>query len=236
MYRELPPRPDLACVVVCEWERVGHGEFVVLPDGCVDLVWCSEGPSFVAGPDLGPVEHAAAEITFVGVRLVTGAAASVLGADADALLDQRVDLDALWGAAGSELAIRLDDSASNAVRREILANVVRRRLADADVDRAVMATARSLAVGDERVPDLADRAGLSHRQLHRRFVRQVGYAPKQFARVARFRRFLALADAKRADRSLASLAAAAGYSDQAHLTRECRRLAGRTPRELLLPG
>ncbi len=35
---------------------------------------------------------------------------------------------------------------------------------------------------------------------------------------------------------LAGLAFAAGYSDQAHLTRECRRLAGRTPAELVTLG
>jgi AraC-like DNA-binding protein len=35
---------------------------------------------------------------------------------------------------------------------------------------------------------------------------------------------------------LAGLAFAAGYADQAHLTRECRRLAGRTPAELVRLG
>jgi AraC-like DNA-binding protein len=35
---------------------------------------------------------------------------------------------------------------------------------------------------------------------------------------------------------LAGLAFAAGYADQAHLTRECRRLAGRTPAELVTLG
>jgi AraC-like DNA-binding protein len=35
---------------------------------------------------------------------------------------------------------------------------------------------------------------------------------------------------------LAALAFAAGYADQAHLTRECRRLAGRTPAELVASG
>ena len=35
---------------------------------------------------------------------------------------------------------------------------------------------------------------------------------------------------------LARLAFAAGYADQAHLTRECRRLAGRTPAELVAAG
>ena len=47
----------------------------------------------------------------------------------------------------------------------------------------------------------------------------------------RFRRFLALGEA--GGGGLATLAAVAGYADQAHLNRECRRLAGRTPAELV---
>ncbi len=34
------------------------------------------------------------------------------------------------------------------------------------------------------------------------------------------------------DRALAAAAAGAGYADQAHLTRECRRLSGRAPSDL----
>ena len=47
----------------------------------------------------------------------------------------------------------------------------------------------------------------------------------------RFQRFLTLLRGT-GHRSLAELAAAAGYADQAHLTRESRRLAGGTPGEI----
>ena len=98
----------------------------------------------------------------------------------------------------------------------------------------MLVAARALATGGERVPVVADRIGLSDRQLHRRFVRQVGYGPKAFERVMRFRRFLTLVEAgDLGGAGLAAMAVASGYADQAHLTRECRRLAGRTPRELL---
>jgi AraC-like DNA-binding protein len=48
-------------------------------------------------------------------------------------------------------------------------------------------------------------------------------------RVLRFQRARRLA---RDNGSLATVAALAGYADQAHLTREARRLAGRTPSDL----
>ena len=71
------------------------------------------------------------------------------------------------------------------------------------------------------------RSGLGERQLRRRFAAAVGYGPKTFARVARFRdRRSALV---RAGAPLAAAAAEAGYADQAHMTREIAGLAGRTP-------
>jgi methylphosphotriester-DNA--protein-cysteine methyltransferase len=50
--------------------------------------------------------------------------------------------------------------------------------------------------------------------------------------VLRFRRFLALAE-QAPDAALSRLAADAGYADQSHLTRDCNRLSGLTPVELL---
>jgi len=90
-----------------------------------------------------------------------------------------------------------------------------------------------MAAPGARVDELGAALGVSDRQLRRRFADAVGYAPKTLARVLRFQRFLALAAT---GDDLARLALGAGYSDQAHLTRETRRLAGRTPRELLLAG
>jgi AraC-like DNA-binding protein len=236
MYEELAPHRSLSGVVCCEWERGGDAEeILVLPDGCVDVVWRSDGQLFVAGPDLGPVVHPHPPgASFVGLRLEPGAAASVLGVSVDELCDQQVSLEHLWGRSADQLAQRLFDGASNQVRRDVLAEAVQQRLADADLDDAVLAAARTLAVGGERVPDVAHRVGLSDRQFHRRFVRQVGYGPKRFERVMRFRRFVTLSDqADVARLGLAALAAAAGYADQAHLARECRELTARTPSELV---
>ncbi|MBI5088113.1 MAG: AraC family transcriptional regulator [Actinobacteria bacterium] len=89
----------------------------------------------------------------------------------------------------------------------------------------------SLRVADHRIDRLADRTGLSARQLQRRFVRHVGYPPSRFARVARLQRFLHLATLE-SDEHLADLAARSGYADQSHLVRECRSITGLTPSRL----
>lgn len=85
--------------------------------------------------------------------------------------------------------------------------------------------------GAASVPWLADRAGLSERQLARRFSSQVGLGIKHAARVERLRASLRLQ--RREHLGWAELAAACGYADQAHLSREYKALTGRSPSVLL---
>ena len=79
---------------------------------------------------------------------------------------------------------------------------------------------------------LRDRLGISERSLRRRCHEAFGYGPKSLDRILRFQHFLWLAGAGE-ETGLSALAAAAGYADQAHLTREARRLSGLTPAAIL---
>ena len=76
----------------------------------------------------------------------------------------------------------------------------------------------------------AEQIGLSVRQLRRIVLAEAGLGPKAFQRVARFQRFLHLAEL---GIGLAAAAAHAGYADQPHLTREVSDLSGLTPAALL---
>jgi AraC-like DNA-binding protein len=189
----------------------------VMPDGCIDLVW-ADGELFVAGPDT--VAHdAPAGPTYVGVRFQPGWAPTLLGVPADGLRDERIPLDALWGAADAR---RLAERAAGAPV-EALTATVRERLRRTGPPEPVT---RRLAAGLRRghtVSAVAARLGLSQRQLHRRSLAAFGYGPKTLARVLRFDRALALA---RDGVPYARVAASTGYADQAHLAREVRSLAG----------
>lgn len=78
------------------------------------------------------------------------------------------------------------------------------------------------------VAQVAARVGWSGRHLAARFTAEYGVGPKQAARLMRFEHARALAEA---GHPLADVAARCGYADQAHLTRDWRSLAGRTPAE-----
>jgi AraC-like DNA-binding protein len=85
--------------------------------------------------------------------------------------------------------------------------------------------------GKRVVPWLMNELAMCERTLRRRFELAFGYGPKTLDRILRFQRYLDLTR-RRADISAARRAAAVGYADQAHLVRECRRLALCTPSEL----
>jgi AraC-like DNA-binding protein len=204
----------------------------VVPDGCVDIVF-GDGRLEVAGPATAPVlVPATTEGTRFGVRFRVGSAGAALGIAADELLDRSVPLADVWGAAGRRLAQRVADGATDEGRlRTLVAGIAARHDDGGHGDLLVRQAARELVQGAP-VGRAAREVGLGERHLRRRFERAVGYGPATFVRVQRFQRFLALAEGS-PPATLGRLAAAAGYADQAHLDRECRRLSGLTPSALL---
>jgi AraC-like DNA-binding protein len=84
------------------------------------------------------------------------------------------------------------------------------------------------AAGTVDVTRLASEVGYSRRHLGDLFHRELGLAPKAAARVLRFERSRRLI-ARPQRPSLAQVAAAAGYYDQAHMTREWTEIAGCAP-------
>jgi AraC-like DNA-binding protein len=186
----------------------------ILPDGCLDLIW-QDGHVFIAGPDTtAQVGDPLPGSRMVALRFGAGTGPGVLGVPASELLDRRVPLDAVWPAA----VVRAIGGAGDPLRA--LTAAAARRWAEPDpVLVALAAGARAGAPVDA----VADRCGLSARQLQRRSNAAFGYGPKTLHRVFRLQRAVALA---RAGRPFAAVSAEAGYSDQAHLAREVRAMAG----------
>lgn len=83
------------------------------------------------------------------------------------------------------------------------------------------------------VSDLAVEVGYTRQHLRHRFTQEFGLGPKRAARLIRFDRAAATI-LKRISSypSIAQIALACGYYDQAHLHRDFASLAGCTPAEL----
>ena len=235
-YQEWParrsPRGSVACLWTGRPSETVPG--LVLPDACIDVIW--DGRSlFVAGPDTGPVPVPPKPGQwFAGLRFPPGKAPRFLGAPASELRDSRVSLADLWGrAAAASLAGRLASAPSPEHAAEILDEVIAGRADRAPASDPVVDHLVAILAGQpdaNGVVRLASQVlSVGERRLHRRCCAAVGYGPKMLERVLRFQRARRLA---RTTTSLAAVAAMAGYADQAHLTREARRLAGRTPSDL----
>ena len=229
-YRELPPPTALRHTLACLWVRVvpaqGAAPSRVLPDACSDLIWRSGKGAFIAGPDTGPmVGPSRPGAVLVGARFRPGAGGAALGLPLDELRDLRVDVgDLLPG-----LAPRLDPELTPAAALRQVALIAAELAETRPPDALVGAAARRLADPRARSAVVAGELGVSERHLRRRFLDGVGYGPKTLQRVLRFRRFLTRLEAGGTGAGLADLAADCGFADQAHLTRECSRLAGLSP-------
>ncbi|WP_305789267.1 helix-turn-helix domain-containing protein [Symbioplanes lichenis] len=188
----------------------------ILPDGCMDVIW-HEGHVFVAGADTtaqsgGPMAPVGSR--YFAVRFAAGTGPGVLGLPADELTDRQVPLDALVPAAESRRIAGAGDPLA------ALMAFVTRRWQPPD---ETMVTVHRAARSGLPVAAIADVCGLSLRQLQRRVTAAYGYGPKTLARILRLQRAL---PAARGGRPFAEVAVAAGYADQAHLSREVKALAG----------
>ncbi len=109
--------------------------------------------------------------------------------------------------------------------------VLDERFAAAPIDPAVAAAVADIRLnaGIKRIEQVA-RAGSSLRTLQARFRRCVGLTPKEYARITRLQATLRALDG--GDAALSEVAADRGFADQAHATRELRRVTGLAPTQL----
>lgn len=244
-YVERPPVPGLAGAVRTVWiQRTGAAPYPQrhLPTGGVEIHFPLGGHPQLVGPLTGPaVEVLPAHTTLVGVRFHPGTAPP-LPAVLDDLVDQRLGLAELCG---GSLADRLVETMALAGTPEralmvLQAHLLREFRGAAHLDPLVGEAVRALMPWQPVAIDaLATHLALSASQLRRRCLHTVGVSPKVLQRTLRFQGFLALAQAgvlasgRRGADGMAGLAVDVGYADQAHLSRECLRLTGLTPRRLL---
>jgi len=189
--------------------------------------------AFVSGLHAGPAEilHDGNQYG-ISIDLTPLGARALFGVPAGELASQVVDLDELLGPGARSLPDRLASLPTWSERFDVIEGVIdravrRRRVVEAPPEvreafRRIVASGGSIEIGR-----LAAEVGWSRRHLGERFREEVGLPPKVTGRVVRFHHVKRLLGSGRP--GLAEIAAVCGYADQAHLTREFRELAGRTP-------
>jgi AraC-like DNA-binding protein len=227
-YAEFRAPPELAPLVRELWVQtvtrpLAHS---TVPNGSVELT-CAVGASpRITGPHTRTITQTLPPGTTVaGIRLNPGAAAAVLGMPPAELTDMTVDAGLVFGRSGTVAPDTADDALA------LLRRLVSRHAGDAEPLVASAVRRHELW----RVGATSAGLGISDSQFRRRCLAASGLPPKTLFRLLRFQVFLAMAQREillgrdPIASGLASLATAAGYADQPHLTRECGRLTGLTP-------
>ena len=251
-YREFEAPAALRRHVRCLWHLAleggsGHLE-TIWPDGCCELIVHRKAPmhAFSVATGWRQQEHclfaaqqrsairltAHEDADCVGVRLQP-AASAVLPAmpPLGELRDRILDLSAVEAGFSGRLyaaAARTDVEASVAA----ICRVLEAQLPAWPIDARIEAAAQRLEACDGTAPiaPLAAANGMSERSFQGAFKEQVGLSAKEFARIQRLQATIRMLDA--GARSMAELAAERGFADQAHATREVRRVTGTTPARL----
>lgn len=237
---ERAPTPALATLASSVWiQQVGDRPVAQRhePHGGAELrCLLGEAPRLLGPLTTAVYREIPAGGTVVGVRLRPGVLGGLAGMPADELVDQDIAGTGIW----RDMARLTDLVGEAATPRAALAQLqsfVGRSAGELDplVNEAVWNLMPWHSSGTAALPELLS---ISERQLRRRCRAAVGVGPKELHRILRLRGFIARVQAAIALRGasgvdLARWAVETGYHDQAHLSRECRRLLGAPPGEFL---
>ncbi len=242
-YVEYSASARLADFVECFWvhetsqPRLAHR---VLPDGCADILFSRPDEGHSALLLVGTMSHARVfqlpSGFLFGVRFRPGMATCFVRVRGQETADARLPLADLWGTEANSLRNQLLEAPTTSKRIAALERHLNARLQSASARNSHLSPTQQVLLWIEtqrglvNVDELADRAGLSTRQLRRHCLELTGLAPKQLLRTIRFRHAAAaIASARRGD--WAGVAVDCGYYDQAHFINEFRSLSGLTPGE-----
>ena len=164
----------------------------------------------------------------VGAQLHPGAAEALFGVTADELADRHTPLDDLWGREAAWAAEQLMEPAMLHQRIDRLESILAARVSVRRAVNPLVPYALAQLRTGASVQRVVRASGYSHRTVLTLFRQAVGLTPKAYGRVLRFQRVLEHVSSATA---LAELAIAAGYSDQAHFSREFKAFAGVTATE-----
>jgi len=247
-YRELKPRYPLSSFVECFWTLESDAPATnperILPDGCIELILnfgaefsqhCEaqqqlQPRNFLVGQMTGPILISpTGAVQLIGIRFHPGGTLPFLRLPLHEITDRVVELGALSSKLERDLLRATSRAASLsekviAVEEFLTAELLSRK----HDSRLMMLAARIVESGGlVSVDQLANDAGISSRQLERRFLREVGLGPKLLGRIIRFQQVFRAGE--QCDAVWATVAIECGYYDQAHLIRDFHQFAQQTP-------
>jgi AraC-like DNA-binding protein len=235
-YCEFPPSPNLAPFVECFWtgDVVRDHTARILPDGCADILFFMRGSEVVDAQIVGVMTRPhlvslTAGISLRGVRFHPGMAGVCLPCNLPEYNDKAESLRSVFGSVADDFVRRVSPHRSVARQITALEDGLARLPTITQTQRAIGELVGNK--GQLSIETFAALAGVSERQLRRTCIEHSGLAPKQLARILRFRH--AIDRLRKGERAMSELALDCGFYDQSHMIREFRSLASISPARYL---
>jgi AraC-like DNA-binding protein len=260
-YRQILPPAHLAEYVRYFWVAEGQDisapyHFSSVANGCAQLTFHYKGSFVSPGTDQAVPEFYLHGPSSKPTKLVTQESFGILGAalypytasllfktPGQEVRDQVMPVQEVFGTGLRQLEEQITNSSSPEGRLELLVQFLTEQLLQDKTLDAPLQQLIKAEIDAGQQPDvekLYEQMHTSRRQFERRFKNLLGFTPREYAKIQRFR-FALQQYQKEPEQSFTQLALSSGYYDQAHFNRDFKELSGITPRSFftddpLAPG
>ncbi len=226
-FRESPTGCGIYCLWLLSGRPWSETFYKAIPDGLSDLIVdFRTGRSWLSGSLSAAIDiPILPQSKYAGVRFNPLFLSAITGIDAFEFTDRMLEFTPkgkLAEAIDRACDCRFDNRSRTLLIRTILSIVESK-----GYDFRLPKLWKCFLETENTINEIAQLAGLCQRQLHRVCCRDFGSSPKHIQRVMRLQK--AMVSLALAEQQLASIAAAAGYADQSHMSREFKSLTGHTP-------
>ena len=216
-------------------------EVMVVPDGCVDILF-EKNDKGIVGRAAGTVLERRViadekEKEFFGVRFLPGVLPAVLDVSLADLVSSEIDLgDVLYN---KDMLKRIEDTYDSGDWVSVFMENYQKALHQREEKKEGAAAEIVSFVQDEimntsgiiTVAELAQEVGYSERYVNKLFSQTTGLNPKTFGKIIQFQNALQMINEESMAVKLTDIGADSGYYDQAHFIKEFKKYAALTPKE-----
>lgn len=220
----------------------------LIPSGCVELIFhFSDKASYevngsgkiistdncIAGQRTKHTNYNSNNsIGLLSVMLKPATANLVLGIPANDINNAVIKCEDIWSAEGLLITEQIADAKYSNDRFRIVEKFLIQKVRDSvkKIDKRILEYVRLVSHhgGNINIQTAADHLNISSRQLERKVLETIGATPKEFSKVIRFQKALAIKQVSK-DLDLTSLAYKCGYYDQSHFIKDFKSITGLTP-------
>lgn len=214
----------------------GNEYFTAIPDGCIDIMFCCDSvrPLAQIYGSVNQSKHIFVKrgVHYFGVRLPAGCTVITKAIRIKEITDHDYLLTDILHKVGKHLQEQIAMATSFEERKQILLVSLDAIInVDHVYDEVVGYTLQRIyhSNGQFSLQKISDAIGYSDRYLRKQFEDHIGLSPKQYSKIVRFQKSLAMLQKSF---SIDEIIFKNGYYDQAHMIKDFKYLCRSTPKQL----